>query len=588
MTIHSEWAKIFYQECPDAFVDALKYNKTSSKAPKWDVGVIDGHLQLMCLNERMVSWDRFIQVMFVSPINQMFKQGCPTVVVCFDSYEHVPIYKNMTQLRRTQGRAVCTFDAAQDLPSRIPNDVMKYLMNRHFKVKVIQMLCQRLPHFISLEDHQEFIIDYKKVVSYNKSSFSKISVQDGGSHEHWAEPVPVSVSDLQPMGESDVKFTRYTQKYGNSLIHAIDGDYMIISLLYYAQHGVRNNNKIYIYRQRQKGYEESSSTVVESHPHSWSDRRNESQQPPYVSSADDEDDDDLPKKQEAVDLEHAFHAGVSMAADSVKKRQKTSPTGSEPSRNGHRDHAGGVSSFPHKKNKKCWVDMQMVYVSLLEAFRQSKSSYHQPAMDVDSSTPMHDDREAHMRSNENDSIRAIVFLILCAGTDFSRQLPLIGPMRLWENIPVIADYLVMAVKARDTDMIMDVCIAKLYKTIFSKHVGGVSGRSNLSDWICTRRNLLSSSLSKSTKDKFPEKDCVVTMIKNIFWVMHYWSTVNDNVQTPLDGSNGYLWCLKTKKVIFEASPAILIQNKEKQQEKEEEEKQPAKPLIISRFFLEST
>ena len=52
------------------------------------------------------------------------------------------------------------------------------------------------------------------------------------------------------MGESDVKFTRYVHKYGNALIHAIDGDYMMIALLYYIQTADPSpKNKIFIYRQ---------------------------------------------------------------------------------------------------------------------------------------------------------------------------------------------------------------------------------------------------------------------------------------------------------------------------------------------------
>jgi len=428
-------------------------------------------------------------------------------------------------------------------------------MNRHFKVKVIQMLCERLPHFIALEDHQELIIDYKKVVVYNKSSFSRINSIERlseKSHENWSDPIPIPVPNLEPMGESDVKFTRYTAKYGNSLVHAIDGDYMIISLLFYAKYGVNGGNKIFIYRQKQKGYEES----MDFNDSVDLQRNNEISDVRCTSSIDDEGGVQDHARKSRHDLEHAFDKGLSMESaissssqkSTSSKRQKINSTNYNSKQVNGLNKAAycGNSSYPSKKNKKCWVDMQMIYVSLLEAFRQSKSSCH-VMREGDSG-----DIEERSRCVENDSIKAIVFLILCAGTDFSRQLPLIGPMRLWENLPVIADYLIMAVKERNVNMILDVCVAKLYKTIFSKHVGGgAGGRTNPPDWTCTRRNLLNSSLSKSTKDKFPEKDAILTMIKNIFWVMSYWSTVNGAVETPLDGSNGYLWCSKTKKVVFD-------------------------------------
>ena len=52
------------------------------------------------------------------------------------------------------------------------------------------------------------------------------------------------------MGESDVKFTRYVHAYGNLLVHAIDGDYMMIALLYYARTAApAATNRIHIYRQ---------------------------------------------------------------------------------------------------------------------------------------------------------------------------------------------------------------------------------------------------------------------------------------------------------------------------------------------------
>ena len=52
------------------------------------------------------------------------------------------------------------------------------------------------------------------------------------------------------MGESDVKFTRYVHAYGNLLVHAIDGDYMMIALLYYARTATPTaTNRIHIYRQ---------------------------------------------------------------------------------------------------------------------------------------------------------------------------------------------------------------------------------------------------------------------------------------------------------------------------------------------------
>jgi hypothetical protein len=88
------------------------------------VGVIDGHLQLMSLHKGLPSWDAFLQYLFVKPVLQLFKAGCPRVVLCFDCYDYVPAYKAMTQLKRvhhhTTDKPVCTFNPDDGLPASIP------------------------------------------------------------------------------------------------------------------------------------------------------------------------------------------------------------------------------------------------------------------------------------------------------------------------------------------------------------------------------------------------------------------------------------------------------------------------------------
>ena len=100
------------------------------------------------------------------------------------------------------------------------------------------------------------MIDYRRVVEYT----------------HASPTIPTLVESMNPMGESDVKFTRYAHAYGNlvrsaiflfifyahatasdtapQLVHAIDGDYMMIALLYYARTAApTSENRIHIYRQ---------------------------------------------------------------------------------------------------------------------------------------------------------------------------------------------------------------------------------------------------------------------------------------------------------------------------------------------------
>jgi len=102
MTIHSDWSRILHEECEEAF---------SKSAPQCalDIGVIDGHLQLMRLDARMETWECFVRNQFLKPIQTLFNLGCPRVVLCFDNYGAVPVYKTMTQTTRTSKYVIKNF-----------------------------------------------------------------------------------------------------------------------------------------------------------------------------------------------------------------------------------------------------------------------------------------------------------------------------------------------------------------------------------------------------------------------------------------------------------------------------------------------
>ena len=99
MTIHSDWSRLLHSECPEAF---------AKQPPKKDnhVGFVDGHLQLMRLHPQVGSWANFIKYQFVKPLKMLLDAGCPRVVLCFDCYDNVPLYKNMTQVSRVNRHQV--------------------------------------------------------------------------------------------------------------------------------------------------------------------------------------------------------------------------------------------------------------------------------------------------------------------------------------------------------------------------------------------------------------------------------------------------------------------------------------------------
>ena len=461
MTIHSDWARLLYDECPEAFHDKVPSDGD------FDVGIIDGHLQLMCLHDGFGTWERFLHALFVRPIERLFEAGCKTVVLCFDAYDNVPVYKSMTQLKRVSRVAppVSPFGADDELPERIPPETMTYLMNRHFKLKVVQLALARVPALVARAIPKEggrFLIDYKSVTEF--------AAGEGGL-------TPAPVRELAPLGESDVKYVRYVQRYGNALVHAIDGDYMAIALLYYARHGLGDHNRIFLYRQLSVLGGTSSSTQ-------------------------DDDDDD--------------------GDDDVKRKKNKT----------------------RKPTPKCWVDMQLLFVVLTESMRQSMAS---TLVDPRTQAPF----------TECDLVHAAVLFMLCAGTDFSRALPLLGPRRLWELLPNVAAALVRGAPegaAPDTDLLASAVVGKLYASVFHKHVPrGV----NAGDIEAVMSHLKEhSQLAASTRARLPTPAQVRVTLQNVAWVATYWTSFNGIAPTPLDGTFGYVRCPLTQHVTFaDASPA---------------------------------
>ena len=328
-------------------------------------------------------------------------------------------------------KQVRPFAEGQELPESIPDDPMSYLMNRRFKLKIIEMLCKQVPIMLKLNVGQTLMIDYHCVVEYV-----------GGQ----CPMIPLPVDGMHPMGESDVKFARYVDRYGNGLIHAIDGDYMAIALMYYTHNSPdRAKNRMHIYRQ--------------------------------------------------LAVQKTSECKKRKADDAAPRARATTPM--------------------------CWVDMQLIFHVISGAMRQSISG--------DLLCPV-----TQAGYTDQERVRAAVLLIILAGTDFSRCLPLLGPKRLWECLPCITPAL-RAGTATDSDRtIMDGVVAAAYKEVFEKHSG--AGRS----FEIVMRNLACSKLAPSTKDKFPDARKILCTLRNARWVMQYWSAINTSVPTPLDGENGYV------------------------------------------------
>lgn len=439
MTIHSDWSRVLKEECPEAYTPKLPDDANVN------VGIVDGHIQLMggCY---VRTWMEFIEKQYLRPVREFYRCGCKVAVVNFDNSLVVPPYKCMTQTKRRAKFKDVSFGPSDPLPHEIPEDWMAFMMNPYFKMRVISYVCEKLPSLVDTSSEgRKLIIDYR--------GHPKL-YSDG-------EPCPTEIRDFQPLGEADVKFCRYVHRFGNAMVWAVDGDYIPIALLYYAERGVTNKNHIYIYRQL-----------------------------------------------------------------STLKRF-----------NG--DTEGTVSESKGKRQME-YLSVHLIYHVILSAFRQSGSRHIAILRGNE-----------QMKPTDGDVIRIAVNLMLLAGTDYSKPLPMVGPKRIWDQLPNFIHQLFgcydFETKRLDPVRVSNLLVSRIYSLVYEKHLQCVTNRSDIEHVMkCLQR----SKLSDRVKSILPSANEVHTTSRNVLWVMHYWGEClnkgPDTTQSELfgffkNGNNKYCW-----------------------------------------------
>jgi hypothetical protein len=398
----------------------------------------------------------------------------------------------MTQQKRAKPHKVCVFGADQALPVQIPDDTMVYLMNRHFKLKVIQLACERVPPLVcrtllGADPQRRFIVDYKCAVEYT----------------HDTPNTPTPLPDLVPLGESDVKFVRYVERYGNALVHAVDGDYLAIALLYYTACGLRDDNRIFLYRQLSR-------------------------------------------------LNPPAAAGNSSSSntDARKRKQPASASAATP---------------PPTSPSKCWVDMQLLFAVIARSVWQAH-----PTGGRAETRPVNP--RTRQAFGDADAVYSAVCLMLCAGTDFSRAMPLLGPKRLWEALPLVVDSMLRAASGSlvsgdaeaavgdaahhntaaplDVDLFGADVLAPIYASVFARHVGAAAFSSAQPLAHVMHKLRSAPGLAASTTRRLPTPAQVRVTLLNVGWVIKYWLAYNSRVPSPLDGSHGFARCPLTSTITF--------------------------------------
>lgn len=239
MTIDRSWLSCFKEDAFAAFSEKMPFRPKAVFS--------DGQIRLMqSPPSQPQTWDQYIFNRFVR-YYEGFLRNSNILIIAFDNYTYVPMAKAMTQANRRKQFAPVEFHDSCPLPCMVPENErwMQYMANRVFKTKVIEMVVLRLPKIL-LQRHPEctIIVDHDVPIQYK--------MVDNVVQSETIEQLPA-------LGEADVKFTRWADRYGRLIVDSIDGDSVPIALMHH-EHVLAQQMcppKIAIYRYKIKTEEDA-------------------------------------------------------------------------------------------------------------------------------------------------------------------------------------------------------------------------------------------------------------------------------------------------------------------------------------------
>ena len=215
MTIDSSWIASFKEESPAAFTKNIPFRPTAA--------FCDGQIRLMRGHTQdFMTWDMYLWQQFTGHVRKFYDHHkVSTVILAFDDYANVPEAKCMTQLKRRRHLPKLDILEREPLPSFCPSGDHwdQCIANRTFKAKLIAMVIERLPALLQLKPDQTLIIDYAGCPKEFRAGESGMEVRE--------------LQELVPMGEADIKFTRYADLYKDLLVDSVDGDSIPIALIHH-------------------------------------------------------------------------------------------------------------------------------------------------------------------------------------------------------------------------------------------------------------------------------------------------------------------------------------------------------------------
>jgi hypothetical protein len=219
MTIDSTWIASFKEESPTSFTKTIPFRPIAA--------FCDGQIRLMRGHTHdFMTWDMYLWQQFTAHVKKFYDtHKVSTVILAFDDYAHVPEAKCMTQLKRRRHLPKLEILEREPLPSFCPSGDRwdQCIANRTFKAKLIAMVIDKLPGLVQLKPDQTLIIDYagcpKEYRAVETPNQTLIEVRE--------------IPELIPMGEADIKFTRYADLFKDLLVDSVDGDSIPIALLHH-------------------------------------------------------------------------------------------------------------------------------------------------------------------------------------------------------------------------------------------------------------------------------------------------------------------------------------------------------------------
>lgn len=442
MTIDSSWIASFKEESPDSFTKTIPFRPIAA--------FCDGQIRLMRGHtDDFMTWDMYIWQQFHAHVKKFYEQHkVSTVILAFDDYAHVPEAKCMTQLKRRRHLPKLEILEREPLPSFCPSGERwdQCIANRTFKSKVIALVVERLPSLLQLKAGQSLIIDYAGCPKEFRAGGEGLQMRE--------------LPELVPMGEADVKFTRYADLFKDLLVDSVDGDSIPIALLHH-EAAIRDL---------------TMGSMCE---------------------------DDLAESPARICI---YRMTTRVEKETPKKRKvaDTKEGGAKEGETNEGEAKEGEAKEGRARRTYEYVNIPLLHLAIREVFLQSMGRLQSP-------------------THSQHFMGMLIALIGLTGTDFSRNMPQLSGRAVFGLLPDLWLALIQTYDPQTGQMNVqggtDSLVARIYACKYATHV-----KAPPTTLHHVFEALHHSKLSQRTRDSLPSVSRVACTVRNVNWLLRYWRT----------------------------------------------------------------